>query len=498
MKRKPRERGRRTGSPARRETQTGAAAVRSAFLMTGLTGLFWFGAGRPAAGTGFAASTFSPTSVNAIGATIVAIALLIALNAVFTAADTAMDVLKPLHVKAVRDTNPRLADRLDRVIENRSRLVAASSFGSQLCRFAMVVGSFVLAPAGLALVNPRGSSVIASDLLLAGVVIALPIGLANVVFGELVPKSYAALRVQQVAGALMPFASLVATLLGPVIWLVTATANLVSRRYGATATFAVVNQAEEEIREIVESAEQSGELEEEERDMLHSVFEFSDTVAREVMTPRIDLDALPIESDVEEVIRVIRESGHSRIPLYERTDDQIVGVVHAKDLLLARLQGEVDLRSLLRQPLFVPENKDLHELLQEMRQSRSQIAVVQDEFGGTAGIVTIEDIVEEIVGDIVDEYDVEEPEIVPEGGTFLVSGKTHLDDLNDEVGSAFASEEFDTVGGFVFGLFGYQPKQGEALEVAGYRFAVEETDGRRILKLRLHPLAEAPEPAEQA
>lgn len=493
MKRKPRERGRRPEPPARRETGTGTVAMRSAVLMVGLTGLFWVGSGRPGTGVEFAATSLSPTSMNAVGTTIAVIVLLIALNALFTAADTAMDVLKPLHVKAVREANPRLADRLDRVIEDRSRLVAASSFGSQLCRFAMVVGSFVLAPAGLALVNPEGPRAVPSDLLLAGVVIALPIGLANLVFGELVPKSYAALRVPSVAGGLLPFASVVATLLGPAIWLVTATANLVSKRYGATATFAVVNQAEEEIREIVESAEHSGELEEEEREMLHSVFEFSDTVAREVMTPRIDLDALPIESDVEEVIRVIQESGHSRIPLYERTDDQIVGVIHAKDLLLARLQGDVDLRALLRQPLFVPENKDLHELLKEMRQSRSQIAVVQDEFGGTAGIVTIEDIVEEVVGDIVDEYDVEEPEIVPDGDTFLVSGKAHLDDLNDEIGSSFESEEFDTVGGFVFGLFGYQPRQGETLEVSGYLCTVEETDGRRIHKLRLRRQSEPSE-----
>ncbi|MCW5941847.1 MAG: HlyC/CorC family transporter [Fimbriimonadaceae bacterium] len=464
--------------------------------MAGLTGLFWFGSGRAEGGLDLAALSRSPTSLDAVGMTVAAIIACIALNALFIAADTAMDVLKPLHVKAVREANPRLADRLERVIENRSRLVAASSFGSQLCRFAMVVGAFALAPAGLSFARGEQAGAVVGDLLLAGVLFALPIGLVNLVFGELVPKSYAALRVQQVAGGLLPFASFFAALLGPAILLVTATANLISRRYGATATFAVANQAEEEIREIVESAEQSGELEEEEREMLHSVFEFSDTVAREVMTPRIDLDALPIESDVEEVIRVIEESGHSRIPLYERTDDQIVGVIHAKDLLLARLQGEVDLRSLLRQPLFVPENKDLHELLKEMRQSRSQIAVVQDEFGGTAGIVTIEDIVEELVGDIVDEYDVEEPEIVSDGDTFLVSGKAHLDDVNDEVGSEFESDEFDTAGGFVFGLFGYQPKQGESLEVSGYRFTVEETDGRRIHKLRLRKLEDSDEGQE--
>jgi len=143
----------------------------------------------------------------------------------------------------------------------------------------------------------------------------------------------------------------------------------------------------------------------------------------------------------------------------------------------------------MRPATFVPEGKNLNELLREMRQTRSQMAVVQDEFGGTAGIVTIEDIVEELVGDIVDEYDTDEPEVVEsETGAFLVEGKTHLDDVNDEIGSAFESEEFDTIGGYVFGLFGRQPKLGDDIDDEPYRFTIVETDGRRISKLKIEPI----------
>ncbi len=247
--------------------------------------------------------------------------------------------------------------------------------------------------------------------------------------------------------------------------------------------------AEEEIRTLVESAEETGEIEEGEKELIHSAFEFGDTVAREIMTPRVDLDAVSIDTDPDELAKVIMESGHSRIPLYEGTDDQIIGVIHAKDLLQAMvMHEEVDIHKLMRTALFVPENKGLHELLTDMRLARTQLAIVQDEFGGTAGIVTMEDIVEELVGEIIDEYDVEEPELLPAGDGWSVDGKLHIDDLNHFVESEFDSEEFDTVGGLVFGLFGRQPRPMESIEISGFRFTVTETDGRRILRLHLERL----------
>ena len=276
--------------------------------------------------------------------------------------------------------------------------------------------------------------------------------------------------------------------------LVTMVANLVTTRFGAQASFAIANQTEEEIKTLVESAQESGEMLVDEKEMLHSVFEFTDTVAREVMTPRVDVDAVSIHTTPEEAVRLIRESGHSRIPIFEETDDQILGIIHAKDLLMALEQSrQVELRALMRPALFVPENKNLHRLLSEMRSNRAQMAVVQDEFGGTAGIVTIEDIVEELVGDIMDEYDVEEEEIASVPGGYIVDGKTHIDDVNDAIGCSLESAVFDTIGGYVFGLFGRQPTPTEHIDSDGYRFTVEDTDGRRIRRLRLAALADIPQ-----
>ena len=164
-----------------------------------------------------------------------------------------------------------------------------------------------------------------------------------------------------------------------------------------------------------------------------------------------------------------------------------MGIVHAKDVLLATLNNgsPVVIRDLMRPALFVPENKNLHELLHEMKSSRSHLAVVQDEFGGTSGIVTIEDIIEELVGDIQDEYDEESPAVVEDEHGFLVDGRTHLDDVNTFLGSELESEMFDTIGGYVFGLFGRQPRAGESIGEGNLRFEVVETDGRRIVKLRI-------------
>jgi len=188
---------------------------------------------------------------------------------------------------------------------------------------------------------------------------------------------------------------------------------------------------------------------------------------------------------------LIDDSGHTRIPLFEGSDDQILGFVHAKDLLMALTDGteRVNVRKLMRPALFVPENKDLHELLKEMRQGRVQMAIVQDEFGGTAGIVTIEDIVEELVGDIADEYDDEVPEILKSGDDWILLGKTRLDDVNQAAGTSWDNDGFDTIGGYVFGLFGRQPKQGESMTADGWKFVVEETDGRRIMRVRLQKLS---------
>ncbi|MFN8218560.1 MAG: hemolysin family protein [Fimbriimonadales bacterium] len=413
------------------------------------------------------------------------------LNMLFTSCETAIELLRPVHVRHIKEKNPKRGERLQSLIDRRIGYVAACRLGSYTCMLGLVAMAFLLAPSALSLFDVKPTGI--GSILLAALVLMVPIGIVNLML-ELVAKSYATLHPHGVGGTLYGFIVGSST----VFWIpekvVTGIAGIATARFGGRPSFIVENQAEEEIKTLVESAEETGEIESDERELLHSVFEFTDTVAREVMTPRVDMDAMPVTSDPHAVAELIKESGRSRIPVYEDTDDQIVGIVHAKDLFVALLSGTTpDLRVLMRQPLFVPENKNLHELLAEMRMSRSQMAIVQDEFGGTAGIVTIEDIVEELVGDIVDEYDVEEPDVTTIEGGWLVEGKANLDDVNAEIGSKFESDEFDTIGGFVFGHFGRQPNPDESIEIEGYRVCVAETDGRRIARLKIEPLEEPDE-----
>jgi putative hemolysin len=409
---------------------------------------------------------------------------LMAGNAIVSSVEASLEVLKPFHAKALRDTDQEVAaGQLQHLLDHRLRYIAATAFGNQACRFLLFLVSVTLAPPLAAEFRVRWGSIAA--LIVATLIVLIPILLVNMIV-ELVSQSYGALHAHRVALRYYRPIRVSAVVFALPTAIVTGLGNLIAKRFGGTASFTIANQAEEEIKTIVETAEGTGEIESDEKQLLHSVFEFTDTVVREVMTPRVDLDAQPVDADPAKVIELIKESGHSRIPLYEGTDDAIVGIIHAKDLLIAKQSGKpISLRELMRPAIVVPENKNLHDLLREMRHSRSQMAVVQDEFGGTSGIATIEDIVEELVGEIVDEYDEEEPEIVPEGDGFLVEGKTHLDDVNGAIGADLESDEFDTIGGYVFGLFGRQPTQGDSIDEDGYRFAVAETDGRRIIKLRV-------------
>lgn len=441
----------------------------------------------------------APTATQVVEFCLVLLVLVL-LNGFFVASETAIEVLKGSHSKSIGQGDERSQAAIADMLVRKASFVAACSLGSMTLRAWIVVLAVVpslslsewMRAQWPALASWAGDGQ-GATVLIAMLVLAIPVVALNVVLGELVPKSYAAQHPVEtslrVYNAVRFFNSVFAA---PIAVFVTL-GGLVTRRFGAKATFAL-NQTEEEIIELLEEAEESGEIEEEEREMVASVFEFGDTVVREVMTPRVDLEAVPIEATLAEVAKLVEETGHSRIPVYEGTDDTILGIVHAKDVLSALMDGGTDrpLSDIVRPTIFVPESKPLHDLLQEMRQGRAQMAVVQDEHSGTAGIVTIEDIVEEVMGEIVDEYDEDLPQIVGMDDGFVSDGRMELDDVNAVVGSSFESVEFDTIGGYVFGMFGRQPKEGEYVEHAGLRFTVRETDGKRIMRLWIERLPETP------
>lgn len=482
MKKKPKERGRRSGQPLSR-----IQLLPYSLLAVGMLAL-------PASQMiGFASSaTFLPDVSDMTIGVVLSMALVILINGLFVAAETSTDLLRPSHIRFA-EREEKGAKVLQELYENKSKYVAACTLGSQTMRAWMIILSFIPAPIlAQRMADQWGWEFSFKTVLLAAIALTIPVAAVNLVFGELVPKSYAVAHPRRVATKLFGFIRIFTLIFALPALVVMGAASLVTNRFGGKASFALPNQTEEEIKDLVETAEESGEIESDEKELLHSVFEFSDTVAREVMTPRVDLDAMSVDCDPGEMIDLIQSSGHSRIPVFENSDDEIVGIIHAKDLLLAKIKNghEINLRSLMRPAIFVPENKNLYELLKEMRAGRSQMAVVQDEFGGTAGIVTIEDIVEELVGEIVDEYDVEEPDVIVTGPGYVVDGKKNLGDLNGEIGTDFESDEFDTLGGYVFGLFGRQPKCKEFIDSDGYRFEVEETDGRRISRIYIERLPE--------
>lgn len=252
----------------------------------------------------------------------------------------------------------------------------------------------------------------------------------------------------------------------------------------------------EEIRILVARGHEQGVVEEDEREMIHGVFEFSQTVAREVMTPRIDVIAVPVEIELPELIRVVSEEGHSRLPVFAGTIDTVVGVLLAKDLLPLLADEErfrqrpFDIREVMREPYFVPDTKPVDDILAEFQQQKVHLAIVLDEFGGTYGVVTMEDLLEEIVGEINDEYDVSEPAFTPTpDGDVLIDGGASVSEVNERFGLTLPEEDYDTIGGYIFGALGRVPVAGDRINGLGesgrVALRVEETEDRRVLRVRL-------------
>lgn len=224
------------------------------------------------------------------------------------------------------------------------------------------------------------------------------------------------------------------------------------------------------------------ELESEQRDMIRGVVELSETTVKEVMVPRIDTVFISIDAEKDEMLDLIAESGHSRFPVYKDTIDNVIGVLYVKDLLRTLVRNhEFDINTLLRKPFFIPESKRIDELLRELRRRRVHIAVIVDEYGGVSGIVCMEDIIEEIVGDIQDEFDNEREDILQIGdGVFLCDARIHLEDLSEELKIELPVEDFDTLGGFVFDLFGKIPVKYEKVHYGGYDFIIQDMEGHKV------------------
>jgi CBS domain containing-hemolysin-like protein len=307
-----------------------------------------------------------------------------------------------------------------------------------------------------------------------------------------------ALRQPEVwAVRLAPIVSVLVSLLAPIGWLMIRMAKWITGGTGARSHPLVT---EEEIMTLVDAGEEEGVIEEEEKAMIYSIFQLADTLVREVMVPRIDVLAFDSSVTLIEATEDFLRTGYSRVPVYSGSIDNIIGLLYVKDLLQAWQSGaeQRTIVHLCREPYFVPEAKKVDDLLTEMQSKRVHMAVVVDEYGGTAGLVTIEDVVEEIVGEILDEYDHAEelPYQLVQEGEYLFSGRIDLDDVNQITSSSLPKDTSETLGGFIYSHLGKVPTPGEAVDAGGLHLTVEEVSGRRIRKIRAHRIDPPPKKEE--
>jgi len=418
---------------------------------------------------------------------ILIIAVLIVLNGVFVAAEIALVTVRKSRLQQLIDEGKPGARRVSRLVERPQRFLAVIQLGiTFVASLAAVFAGASIASGIEELLRPAlGGAAGAVALLL----VTLIVSFVTIVFGELVPKTLALAHAERYAMVAAHPVEIMGRVFAPVVWVLTGLTNAVTRLMGAGEVERDRLTADE-LMILVERGGQQGVIEAEEEQMIGAVLELGQRRVHEVMVPRIDIVGLPLDASLDHIVDTIVGEGHSRIPVYEESVDNIVGILYAKDLL-PYLKGEDNpppVRTMVRAPLFVPESMLVDDLLHSLQRRKVHIAIVLDEYGGTAGLVTIEDLIEEIVGEIQDEYDVEEPMLVVlSTDEARVDGRASVDDLAEHFDITFDPtdrEEYDTVGGLVYHRIGTVPKVGDEIEVDGMvRLTVESTDGRRVAKV---------------
>ena len=430
---------------------------------------------------------------------LLAIILLLLLNAFFVGAEFALVRSRRTRLEAMTRSGDRLARFALRANSNISRMLSASQLGVTLASLGLgwVAGATLtdfyagLSGGPVALEVWLGVTV-------GGTLALAAVAYLHVVFGELTPRGLALNHPEAIARWLAPPLLAFAWLATPFTFVLNKSSQIVMRLLGekpAGSEEAV--HSPEEIRLLVEQSQESGQMQARDADLIDAVFEFSEKNAREVMTPRTELIALPIEATLSEVLGVVQESGLSRYPVYDESIDNIVGVVLAKDLLkllAPRANTDAfDLPSIMRPVHVIPGSREVEEVLADFKRLKEHMAIVLDEYGGTAGVVTMEDLLEEIVGEILDEYDTPEDEEAPlhtRAGETMVPGSTHIGELNEHFGLSVPDEDYHTIGGYVFGVLGRLPVIGDRVVAGGAIFVVREMEGRRIesLSVDLHTM----------
>jgi putative hemolysin len=415
------------------------------------------------------------------------VAVLIFFEALFVAAEIALVSIRRSRIEQLVDEGSRSAKRVQRLLSRPGHFLAVIQIG--ITFVALLASAFAAESQVEGLREFLKTTILAPQAgTLALLIVTAVISLATILFGELLPKTLALSNPERFALFFAGPVEFMGTVFRPLVWVLTRANDFLVRLVGVRPSDHDTISSEE-LRILVERGGAQGTIEAEEEQMIGAVLELGESRVHEVMVPRIDIVSVPADIELDDLIDTIVQAGHSRIPVYDESIDNVIGILYAKDLLpyLKGVDHPPAIRTLLRTPLFVPESLSVDDLLHEFQRRKVHIAIVLDEYSGTAGLVTIEDLIEEIVGEIQDEYDVEEPmlELLSDHEA-RVDGRANIDDLAEAFDLKWGeedAEEFDTVGGLVYHHIGGIPQVGDVVNVDGLTLTVESTDGRRVGKV---------------
>lgn len=420
--------------------------------------------------------------------------ILIGLNAFFAASEMALISINDNKYRFLAESGDKKAIQVVKLLSDPSNYLATIQIGITLAGFlASAFASEKFADVLVDLVAKTGIPVSLKLLKnLAVVVITIILSYFTLVFGELVPKRLAMKKAESIANLVVKPLNLLSFLTLPFVRFLSFSTNSIVRLFNIDPHEDDEHITEEEIRMMVDVGEEKGTIDGSEKEMINNIFEFDNKTVTDIMTHRTDIVAIPIDANLNEIITLISEEQFTRIPVYEESIDNIIGILHSKELIKYAKDGieksSFDLSSIIRSPYYVPSSKKTDELFRELQASKTHMAVIIDEYGGTAGIVTLEDLVEEIVGNIFDEYDIEEKEYEKlDETTYLVNGSMVLDEVMEFLKTQLPVDEYETLSGFIIGQLGRIPKNEEKPEIEfnGLIFRVVEVDEKRITKVKV-------------
>jgi len=424
---------------------------------------------------------------------ILVIIVLIALNAYFAGSEMALVSLNDTKIRIMAEEGDRKAIMVRDLLSEPSKFLSTIQIGITLAGFlSSAFASEAFADRLVEWLLTTGISISAGILKPAAVVlITLVLSYFTLVFGELVPKRLAMQRAEKLSLRIVGPLRILAAVTSPIVKLLTVSTNFFVKAAGGNPNADEEEVTEEEIRYMIDMGEEKGSIDEIEKKFINNVFDFDDKVVADIMTHRTRVAAIPVDASLDEIFELINSEKYTRIPVYDDTIDNIVGILHVKDLLqfmTNRDESEFDIHNLMRKPYFVPESKKLDDLFRELQVKKIHMVVVVDEYGGTAGIITVEDLLEEIVGNIFDEYDEEEPKYEKvDDSTYIFDGSISLDQVSEIINVTLPVEEYETLSGYVIGQLGQIPDEGEkpVLEMDNLVFKVEKIEDKMISKIKV-------------